>query len=121
VNKLVSKSAQSIRTDSLEVTLTGTNRILVETAAGQKITIQGDANGVLIHDASGDSIQLQGGNIQIRATSQVDIQCSSVNISASMVTVDAPTTQFSGIVKADTVITNTVIANTYTPGAGNVW
>jgi hypothetical protein len=30
-------------------------------------------------------------------------------------------TTFSGVVQADTIITNTIIAATYTPGAGNIW
>jgi hypothetical protein len=29
-------------------------------------------------------------------------------------------TRFSGVVQCDTLITNTVIASTYTPGAGNL-
>jgi hypothetical protein len=38
-----------------------------------------------------------------------------------MVTVDAAMSKFSGVVQSDVLITNTVIASTYTPGAGNVW
>src|SRR6185312_2702030 len=120
-NKRVSKPAQSIRSDALNVTLTGERRLHIETAAGQKITIHADDQSVIIQDASGDSIQLQGGNIQIRAAAQVSIQCSAVNLSASTITFDAPTTKFTGQIQADTVITNTVIANTYTPGVGNIW
>jgi len=120
-DKRVPKPTQSIRTDALNVTLTGENLLRIETAAGQKITIHGDDQSVIIQDASGDSIQLQGGNIQIRATGQVSIQCSAINLSASMITFDTPVTKFSGQLQADTVITNTVIANTYTPGVGNIW
>jgi len=120
-DKQLPKPAPSIRTKSLNVTLTGKDRLLVETAAGQKLTIQGDDQGVIIQDTNGDSIQLKDGNIQVLASRQVSIQCSNLNISASMITVDAPLAKFSGQVEADTVITNTVIANTYSPGAGNVW
>jgi len=35
--------------------------------------------------------------------------------------VDAGMSKFSGVVQADTVITNTIVASTYTPGAGNIW
>jgi hypothetical protein len=38
-----------------------------------------------------------------------------------MVKVSAGMSTFSGVVQADTVITNTIIAATYTPGAGNIW
>ena len=37
------------------------------------------------------------------------------------VTVNSPMSRFSGVVQADTVITNAVISTSYTPGAGNVW
>lgn len=121
MDKLTPKPPQAIHTDAFKVTLTGKNRILVETVTGQKITIEGNDRGVTIEDAAGDSIQLQGGNIQIRATAQVSVQCSNLQISAAMITVDAAMTKFSGEIQADTVITNTVVANTYTPGAGNVW
>jgi len=37
------------------------------------------------------------------------------------VKVDAAIADFSGIVKCDVLQANTVVAQTYTPGAGNVW
>ena len=115
------KSEHVIHSGALKVTVAGKDRLLIETAAGQKITIQGDDQGVVIQDATGDSIQLQSGNIQIRATASVSIQCAAVNISASTITVDCAMTKFSGTVQADTVIANAVVAASYSPGAGNVW
>ena len=44
-----------------------------------------------------------------------------LDITAAMVTVDAAMSKFSGVVKADTVITNSVVSASYTPGAGNIW
>lgn len=120
-DKQVSKNAHSIRTSALNVTLTGKDRIQIETVAGQKIIVQGDDQGVIIQDASGDSIQLQAGTVQIRAASKVWVECSEVEISASAITVNAAMTHFSGTVQADTVIANNVVASSYTPGAGNVW
>jgi hypothetical protein len=38
-----------------------------------------------------------------------------------MVKVDAGMSKFSGVVKADTVICNSIISSSYTPGAGNIW
>lgn len=121
VDKQTSKSAQSIHTEALSVTLTGANRVEIETVAGQKITVQGDANGVLIQDAGGDSIQLQGGSIQIRAGGKISLACSEIEIDAATITVNAGMAKFSGVVQADTLIANTVVASTYSPGAGNLW
>jgi hypothetical protein len=37
-----------------------------------------------------------------------------------MVNVSAPMTRVSGVLNADTVVANSVISTTYTPGVGNV-
>jgi hypothetical protein len=43
-----------------------------------------------------------------------------IEVSAGSFTVNAGMSSFSGEVKADTVITNSVISASYSPGAGNV-
>jgi hypothetical protein len=43
-----------------------------------------------------------------------------VEISASVVKVDAGMSKFSGIAQADMVISNSVISASYSPGAGNI-
>ena len=45
----------------------------------------------------------------------------SAELSAATVTVNAGMSTFSGVVKADTAITNSVVSASYTPGAGNIW
>ena len=49
------------------------------------------------------------------------VEASTVEVSAAMVKVDAGISKFSGVVQADTVITNSVVSSSYTPGAGNIW
>jgi hypothetical protein len=49
------------------------------------------------------------------------VQATQVSVSAAMVTVDAGISKFSGVVQADTVICNSIISASYTPGAGNIW
>jgi len=41
------------------------------------------------------------------------------NISAPMVNIDSPMVRVNGILQSDTLIANSVIASSYTPGAGN--
>jgi len=120
VDRQVSKPAKSIRTDALNVTLTSNNRIEIESVAGQKITIEGDAGGVLIQDDSGDSIQLQRGSILISASAKISLKCSEIEIDASILTVNAGMAKFSGVVQTDTLVANSVVASSYTPGAGNI-
>jgi hypothetical protein len=37
------------------------------------------------------------------------------------VTVQTGSAEFAGVVKCSTLIADTVIASSYTPGAGNIW
>ena len=59
-------------------------------------------------------------NAFVRAA-KVTVNASTVAVSASMVTVDAAMSKFSGVIKCDTLITNSVVSTSYTPGAGNIW
>ena len=99
----------------------GTEKLILETPGGQKITLKDGANAIEIEDANGNSIKLESAGITINASAKVTLQASQVSVSASMVTVDAGMSKFSGVVQADTVICNSIISASYTPGAGNIW
>jgi uncharacterized protein involved in type VI secretion and phage assembly len=99
----------------------GQEKLIVETPGGQKITLKDGPGAVEIEDANGNSVKLESAGITIEASARVVVNASQVAVSASMVTVDAGMSRFSGVVQADTVIANTVISATYTPGAGNIW
>jgi hypothetical protein len=45
----------------------------------------------------------------------------STTISGAQITLDAAMTQANGVLRADTIIADNVVASSYTPGAGNVW
>lgn len=99
----------------------GQEKLILETPGGQKITLKDGPGAVLIEDSNGNSIKLESAGITINASAKVTVQASQVAVSASMVTVDAGMSKFSGVVKADTVICNSIISASYTPGAGNIW
>lgn len=99
----------------------GQERLILETPGGQKITMKDGPGSVEVVDSNGNSIKLESAGITINASAKVTINASQVAVSAGMVTVDAGMSKFSGVVQADTVITNTIVASTYTPGAGNIW
>jgi uncharacterized protein involved in type VI secretion and phage assembly len=65
-------------------------------------------------DSSGVTINAPTGTVQITAASEVDVTAPTVNVSAAM-------SMFSGIVQCQVLQATTVVASTYTPGAGNVW
>ena len=52
---------------------------------------------------------------------KVAVQAATVEVTAAVVKVDAGMSNFSGVVKCDTLISNAVISSSYTPGAGNIW
>ena len=72
-------------------------------------------------DSNGNIIKLEASGVSVTASSKLTITASTIEVSAGMVTVNAGMSKFSGVVQADTIITNAVISASYTPGAGNVW
>ena len=99
----------------------GQEKMIMETPGGQKITLQDGPGKVEIVDASGNSVTLEASGITIRASAKVTVDAGTVEVNAGMVTVNAGMSRFSGVVQADTVITNSVVSASYTPGAGNIW
>lgn len=67
------------------------------------------------------TITLEQSGVTVQTGGTAKVQASQVDVSAGMVKVDAAMSTFSGIVKCDVLQATTVIASTYTPGAGNVW
>jgi uncharacterized protein involved in type VI secretion and phage assembly len=99
----------------------GQEKMILETPGGQKLTLKDGPGAVEIVDSNGNSIKLESSGITINASAKVTVQASQVEVSAGMVKVDAGMSKFSGVVQADTVIANSVISASYTPGAGNIW
>jgi hypothetical protein len=100
----------------------GQEKLVLETPGGQKLTLQDGPGTVTLEDSSGNSIKLESSGITVTAAAKVTINAgASVEVNASMLTVNAGMSRFSGVVNADTVITNSVVSASYTPGAGNIW
>ncbi len=99
----------------------GRESLTLETPAGQKATLKDGPGAVEIQDSNGNSIKLEASGITVRAAAKVTVQAATVEVNAGMVNVNAGMSKFSGVVKADTVITNSVVSASYTPGAGNIW
>ena len=99
----------------------GQEKLLLETPGGQKVTLKDGPGAVTIEDSNGNSVKLETAGITVTASAKVTVNASQVAISAGMVQVDAGMSKFSGVVQADTVIANSVVSASYTPGAGNIW
>jgi uncharacterized protein involved in type VI secretion and phage assembly len=99
----------------------GREQFILETPGGQKLTLKDGPGAVEVVDSNGNSIKMETSGITITAAAKVTVNASQVAVSAGMVTVDAAMSKFSGVVQCDTMISNSVISASYTPGAGNIW
>jgi hypothetical protein len=97
----------------------GHDQLIFEVVSGKtpRITLQDHPPMVLVEDGNGNSITLNPGGITINSAVKVAIHASQAEVSASVVTVNSPTVNFSGVVHAETVIAQQVV----TPSGGNVW
>ncbi|MCI0744217.1 MAG: phage baseplate assembly protein V [Verrucomicrobia subdivision 3 bacterium] len=99
----------------------GQSQILFETPGGVTGELTDAGGGKIELKAAGTTITVDTGGVSIQTSAKIKAQASQVEISAGMVKVDAAMSQFSGVVKCDVLQATTVVATTYTPGAGNIW
>src|SRR5262249_22591406 len=99
--------------DRGQLTLDGHDRqeeMILETPGGQRVTLKDGPGAIEVVDSNGNSVKLEASGITVTASAKVTINASQVAVSAGMVTVDAAMSRFSGVVQADTVISNSVIS-----------
>ena len=99
----------------------GQAQILFETPGGVTGELTDAGGGKIELKAAGTTITVDTNGVSIQTPAKIKAQASQVEISAGMVKVDAAMSQFSGVVKCDVLQATTVVATTYTPGAGNIW
>jgi uncharacterized protein involved in type VI secretion and phage assembly len=99
----------------------GAVKLTLETPGGNSVVLDDGETALNIQDASGNSIKLETSGITVTSSGKVTINASTMEISAGMLTVNAGMSKFSGVVQCDTLISNSVVSASYTPGAGNVW
>jgi uncharacterized protein involved in type VI secretion and phage assembly len=65
---------------------------------------------------------MSGGALAVTATGAVNVTAGGlINVPGSLLNVTAPMAIFSGVLQATTVIATSVVASSYTSGAGNIW
>jgi uncharacterized protein involved in type VI secretion and phage assembly len=108
---LKTRSGSRLQFDDRE----GAARITLGTRGGHELVIDEGAQQVTLSHPNGCRLVIDiGGNVSIDANVRL-------TITASMVEINAPMTRCSGVVQCDTLITNSVVSPSYTPGAGNIW
>jgi len=58
--------------------------------------------------------------MSVQASGDVNIQASRLVLTAREIAADCSNSRFSGILRTDTLIANSVVGSSYTPGAGNI-
>jgi phage baseplate assembly protein gpV len=105
---------------AIEEKTTGRPTIKLSTPGGVRATLT-DMGNRLTCTAGGSTVTLSPSGVKIETGGLVEVQASMMKLSAGMVSVEAGLSTFSGVLMCDTLISTTVVASTYTPGAGNVW
>ena len=95
--------------------------VTLQTPGGNKVNITDEGGGKVTVQTGSQEVVMDSSSINITASAKVKIEAAQVEVSAAMVKVEAGISQFSGVVQCDTLITNSVISSSYTPGAGNIW
>jgi uncharacterized protein involved in type VI secretion and phage assembly len=98
----------------------GKATILLTTPGGVSAELTQSAGGKIELTAGGATVTVDTQGVTVRTGARVQVQASEVTVSAGRVTVDAVTAKFSGEVKCEVLRATTVVARTYTPGAGNL-
>lgn len=96
------------------------SEITMETSGGVKVVVTDAGSKVEVTNGS-SSILVEPAGITVETGAKVQVDASTVEVNSGMVNVNAGLSKFSGVVQCDTLLTNTVVSSTYTPGAGNIW
>ncbi|MGE0796579.1 MAG: phage baseplate assembly protein V [Acidimicrobiia bacterium] len=99
----------------------GRERLVLETPGGQTVVLEDGPAAVTVRDSAGNSARFDSAGVTVSSQAKVTVNANAVELTAGTLTVTAGMSRFSGAVQADTVITNSVVSASYTPGAGNIW
>ncbi|MFM7470852.1 MAG: phage baseplate assembly protein V [Nodosilinea sp.] len=117
IRSITSRSGIRVTFDDTD----GGVQFTIETPGGQKVVCADTPATIDMTDSNGNQVTLDASGVTVTNGSKVTVNTTTMEVNASLVTVNAGMSQFSGVVKSDTNITNTTVSATYTPGAGNIW
>ncbi len=115
---LVGKAGTRI---AIEEQASGSATVSIRTPNGVSAAFTDSGGGKVEYTNGVSTVTVDTSGVTIDSPGTVKIRASELKVSAGIVTVDAGMSQFSGVVKCDTLIATSVVGSSYTPGAGNVW
>lgn len=99
----------------------GQESLTLETPGGQRVVLKDGPGEIDIDDSNGNSVKLSSSGVTVDTSLNVTVNATVVQVKAASISVDCPFSSFSGVVKVDTLLSNSVVSASYTPGAGNIW
>jgi hypothetical protein len=88
---------------------------------GPGAEIRADGGEVTMASRDGTRVTLDSaGNVDVTANATVKVSAAVVQVSAGAISLEAGTVTAPGAVHCDTLIANSVVASSYTPGVGNL-
>lgn len=93
----------------------GAAKVTLSMRSGHALTLDDGAQEVKLQHANGSMIKINAaGEVSVIANATVEVTASAVNVHSAAAV-------FDGLVQCQSLITNSVVSSSYTPGAGNVW
>ena len=97
------------------------NNTVMRTSSGVEVRVSDSEPQITLRTPDGTSILLNEGVITLNAMGvQIVLANGAVNIHAARIALDAPIVS-AQVIQCDTIIANSVVGASYTPGVGNVW
>jgi uncharacterized protein involved in type VI secretion and phage assembly len=89
--------------------------VILATGGGHRLVLSDSGNEVTLSHPGGSTVKLDAaGRVEVSSSSTIRVTAAKVAVEAGMV-------EASGVVKCETLVANSVVASSYTPGAGNIW
>jgi uncharacterized protein involved in type VI secretion and phage assembly len=96
--------------------------VILTTRGGHRLVLSDSENEVTFSHPGGSTVKLDAtGRVEFSASSTIRLTASKVEVQAGMIELEAGTVEASGVVKCDTLVATSVVASSYTPGAGILW
>jgi len=97
------------------------DQLTISTPGGNTVRLRDTEGDCMIGDSNGNTIRLDSDGITIESMNAIDLSAAgTVNITAAQLSADVGMAVFSGAIQTDTLIANSVVASSYTPGEGNL-
>jgi uncharacterized protein involved in type VI secretion and phage assembly len=76
---------------------------------------------ITVEDQNGNRITLEPGGPRVITSATLRAQVGMLETDASVCSFNTGIARFAGVVQTQTLVANSVVAFSYTPGAGNIW